>query len=303
MRMRPQTAFGLALFVAGPTSAAEPAPLADYVAARIQSDAVVEASGIACHEANEGRIWVLNDSGWPAEIYAVDQDGQDAGSMTIRAPNDDWEDMAVTRKGDATHIVIGDIGDNAGSREWVVLYRLDEDNGDVSSLRFTYPGGPRDAESVAIDDRDGMAYVLSKRTLPTRLYAVPTARWNDPEPVLAQDLGTVTTVPAPTFLDRFLAHARRSWHWQTTAMDISPDGSRIGILTYTAVYLFTRDAGMSFRDALDQAPMVFSLENVLGAESLCLTGSDVFVTTEGRQPALYRIPLNDPGWAPLFPAR
>ena len=293
-----RAAFSLAIGIAGPACAVEPVPLADYLAGRIQNDAVVEASGIACHEAGKGRVWILNDSGWEPVVYAVGLDGSDADSIRTTAPNDDWEDMTFIDDGDATDIVIGDIGDNAADRDWVSLYRLHGKSGAVSELRFTYPEGPRDAESVVIDSRDGKAYVLAKRTLPAELYAVPIDRWNNAAPVVADFVGPVGSLPEPSYTDRLLAHARRNWHWQSTAMDVSPDGSRVAILTYAAVYLYPRRDGMTLAESLEAAPVVFELQGLPLAESLCLTGREVILTTEGRHPALYRIPYTDPGWTP-----
>ncbi len=285
------------------TDAADPVPLADYAAARIRSDAVVEASGLACHEADSGRVWLLNDGGSEAAVYAVDFDGTERDRISTTAPNVDWEDMTVLRDGAEADIVIGDVGDNVGVRATVSLYRLHGRTGKTSELRFAYPDGPRDAEAVAIDAHDGMAYVMSKRTLPAELYALPLDRWNEANPQTAQFIGAVESLPFPSFLDRFLASSRRSWHWQPTAMDVSPDGNLIAILTYTAVYLYAREDGMSFFDTLKTMPAVFDLRGVPLAESLCITGSDVILTTEGRHPMLYRIPVTDPGWAPRLPGR
>ena len=204
--------------------------------------------------------------------------------------------MTVLHDGNAAHVVVGDIGDNSGRRESVALYQLDGATGAARELRFAYPDGPRDAEAVVIDRRDAAAYVLSKRTLPAELYALPIDRWGEPDPVIARHVGPVTSLPLPSATDRLLAHARQNWHWQPTAMDIAPDGGRVAILTYAAVYLFARNPGMTVGDALQSDPAVFDLEGLQHGESLCLTTSAVILTTEGAHPTIYRIPLTAPGW-------
>ncbi|MEM9208069.1 MAG: hypothetical protein AAGA61_02385 [Pseudomonadota bacterium] len=280
-----------------PDGAAHHAPLADYAVARIATGEVVEASGLACHEADAGRVWVMNDGGSEPVVYAVAlDDGSDQGRIHTTASNVDWEDMTVLRDGENEQIVIGDIGDNGSNRDFVALYRLDEPTGATRELRFTYPEGSRDAEAIAIDARDGMAYVLTKRTLPAELYALPLEHWGRPEPVSARYLGPVNGLPLPSSTDRLLAHTRRSWHWQPTAMDISPDGSRIAILTYAAIYLFERGPDTTVGMAVQAPPRVFDLDGLRDGESLCLTSQDVVITTEGTQPRLFRIPFADAGW-------
>ena len=62
----------------------------------ILNDEINEASGIASSKNNRDIIWVHNDSGDMARIYAVGLDGSNMG--ILRLPGiiaRDWEDMCI----------------------------------------------------------------------------------------------------------------------------------------------------------------------------------------------------------------
>ncbi len=270
------------------------------VAGELDNENIDEASGIAHSRRVPDVLWTHNDSGSRARLYAISETGRQVGRIRLEeADNVDWEDVATAGSGDTAIIVAADIGDNQARRDRVSLYVIQEpdlsidDKPEIEPLRridFRYPEGPRDAEGLAIDgDR---ALILTKRDLPPILYAVDL----DPEETGVIDavrLGPVLTLPAPNRLDREFAPRSNNWHWQPTAMDISPDGSAIVILTYAAVYYYRRTGGEDWYEALQRPPLGYSLGNVRNAEAVAFgaDGMSIFITVEDRNAPLYRIDL------------
>src|SRR5262245_38750851 len=73
-----------------------------------------EASGLVGSVTNKGMLWTHNDSGNPADLFLIDDEGEI--KMTCRlqdGDNRDWEDIALgTGEDGKTYVYIGDIGDN-----------------------------------------------------------------------------------------------------------------------------------------------------------------------------------------------
>jgi len=278
------------------TDALEP-----FVRGQLQSDAIREASGLGCL-GDTGPMLVVNDGGSAAELHIIGSDGTDLGRLPVpNARNVDWEDLAVLRSAEDTRVVIADIGDNESQRDSVSLLVVTvsspslEEAEPIRTLRFAYPNGPRDAEALAVDGEARAAYILSKRTLPPELFRLSLATTTDDAVQLAERLGAVGGLRAPTGTERRLPALFR-WQWQPTAMDFSADGRFAAVLTYEAVYLFEREAGQSWYEALQGKARLFPLAGLPAAESLCLAGRVIWLTTEGRRAPLVSIPFEAEGW-------
>src|SRR5215218_2962033 len=90
---------------------------------RLEHPAIREASSIVASRRHPGIFWVHNDSGNPAALFAVRRDGTLVREYAVKAPNLDWEDIAVDDEG---HLYLGDIGNNAGLLPIRTVYQLDE---------------------------------------------------------------------------------------------------------------------------------------------------------------------------------
>ncbi len=265
---------------------------------RIATADVDEASGLARSHRHPDRYWVLNDGGDAPMLYAIGPDGSYLGAVRIAdARNRDWEDLASYEQDGRPMLVIADIGDNAGRRRNTVLYFVEEPEPDPNGraraavsrrISVSLPSGAADAESLAVDVDAGHILILTKRDIPARLYALPLA--TDGEAVTASALGSVASLPQPSADDIARAPKLRDWHWQPTGMDIAPDGKVLAVLTYRSVYLYRRDAGQSWPDAVGEAPQVLPLNGIPFAEAVTFSadGRHLFVTTEGRRPPLLR---------------
>lgn len=266
---------------------------------KVASDAIREASGLAWSAWTPERLWVVNDGGWPAAIHAIARDGADLGTTLVtNIDNVDWEDLDSFELNGARYLLIADIGDNNAARDDVALHFVPEPGvaGTATttatrSIRFRYPAGPRDAESVAVDAAEGAAYILSKRTMPAELYRVSLNYAPAGETVVAEYLGTVDSLPQPSRKEIEQAPAKKDWGWQPTAMDFSADGKSAVLLTYRAVYTYSRSKGETWHDALQSQPSAQSLGLYFGAESVALLDRDILVTFEALNPPLLQFPL------------
>ncbi len=273
------------------------------VAGQLESDELVEASGIARSQRNPDLLWSMNDSGSKARLYALDTSGFHRGRVKLDGvKNRDWEDLASFTVDSTPYLLVADTGNNDAERDTMSLHVLlepdltEDDKLTVEpawTVRFRYPDGRRDVEAVLVDAANGRVFLLSKRDWPPVLYEVPLFPPSG-DTVVAKRLGTIETLPEPSRQDREHAMFTKEWHWQPTAMDISPDGRLAVILTYRGVYLYRLDPGRSLYESLSGQAYGFGLGNFREAESAAFSadGHSIFVTLEGRHAPLLRIDIN-----------
>jgi hypothetical protein len=282
-----------------------PAPrLTAVVAGRLQAADLLETSGLAASRRLPGVLWALNDSGNRPVLYALDAGGAELGQVTLAGvENVDWEDLAAFSWRGESWLLVADVGDNCGRRSHVVLHVLSEpradDQGRFSgeirpawSVRFTYPDGPRDCEAVAVDETAGQILLLSKRTEPPVLYRLSLEPVFSDSPLVAAPLAHLTTIPPPEPIDFLLPFGR--YLSQPTAMDLSPDGLSLFVLTYRHAYLYHRLPGETWGVCLTRTPQVIELPGLFllpQREAACFStdGRSLFVTGEGAGAVLLRL--------------
>lgn len=201
--------------------------------------ALVEASGLAVSAKNANTLWVHNDSGDTARLFAITAAGATRVVYTLTGASAiDWEDMAIGPGpvAGAPYLYAGDIGDNGQARTDVAVYRVAEPTvtgsgaqslGGVDKLTLRYPDGPRDAEAMFVDPRSGELYIIQKSIGggAVGVYRVPANLTAGSTTVLTR-VGTLT-------LPTGLANA-------VTAADITPDGDTIAVRSYGGVRLYSR---------------------------------------------------------------
>jgi hypothetical protein len=162
------------------------AAAADNIDRRIRDNRITESSGLAASQLHPDVLWTHNDSGNAPRIYAIDKDGSTEAALTVRdEPNVDWEAIAITQgNGGQSLLAVGDIGDNNAEHSSVRIALVREPQKlrttsvtPVRVLRLRYPDGPRDAEALLADPRNGRLYVVSKGLFGSELYAVPKSVW------------------------------------------------------------------------------------------------------------------------------
>jgi hypothetical protein len=177
--------FGLLpLSLTGATSVAATSSSGAVVDRVVRDSRIAEASGLAASLRHPGVLWMHNDSGHPARLFAVGPDGRTVATVRVRGvPAVDWEAMAVFRNRDGRPtIAIADIGDNAAARASVSVVVLPEPalrDATVrpeQAIRLRYPTGSVDAETLLVDPDGRRAFIVTKGFGST-VYEVPSAAW------------------------------------------------------------------------------------------------------------------------------
>jgi len=144
----------------------------------VESSLLAEISGVAASRKNADVLWVHNDSGDSARIYAMNIQGKHLGVYNLLgASATDWEDMAIGPgpiEGQ-DYIYVGDTGDNARSRSSVTIYRVAEplvsatqnpvtvNLDDVDVLPMRYPGpAVFDCETLLVDPVSGDIFLVTR---------------------------------------------------------------------------------------------------------------------------------------------
>jgi hypothetical protein len=269
------------------------------LAGRLRDKQLDEASGVARSQRHADVFWLVNDGGKP-RLFAIDGNGNNLGRIKVNgAKHVDWEDIASFTLDGKPYLLIADIGDNENKRRDVTLYVVEEpetgqDEAEIAwSFDFSYPKGPRDAESLTVDIDNERILVLSKREIPAVLYELPLRPTTDDRQE-ARPLLAVRSLPQPSRQDVEFAPATDKWYWQPTAMDISEDRRAAVILTYGGVFYYRRSADSTWIEAFQTRPAAISVGDFDKAESVAFSpdGKSVLVTFEGRGAILLRIDLN-----------
>jgi len=156
----------------GPEASAPPAERScprvaeSTVTGTVADPALDEISGVVVGHRMDGVLWVEEDSGNNAAVYALEPTGRIVAEVMVDgATNEDWEDLAWANG----RLWIGDIGDNERDRSEIQVYSFREpgDRGvtgvETTILRLRYEDGPHDAEAMFVDPRDGDLYLIVKQ--------------------------------------------------------------------------------------------------------------------------------------------
>ncbi|MCP5027997.1 MAG: hypothetical protein GY929_17105, partial [Actinomycetia bacterium] len=198
--------------------------------------------------------------------------------------------------GDPTpHLYVADIGDNKGQRDNIRVFRFPEP-GPASTgvapdtITLTYPDGPRDAESLAVDPLTGDLLMVSKERVlgPLGVYRAPAPSSGDSTVTLEKVheldvIGLRSATPLPLALGTIALGG-----FFPTALDISADGTVVALRTYEAVWLFARSPQRPAWTAFEGKPCegASAVENQ--GEALALTTSGYITVSEGPNPPLNR---------------
>lgn len=151
----------------------------------LKSSVLNEASGLAASRKNPDVLWVHNDAGDTARVFAMSTSGAELGTYNFGGVGArDFEDIAIgPGPGDGVdYLYVGDIGDNTAGRSDIKVYRVVEPAVDanqspvektlsgVETIRLQYPDGPRDAETLMVDPVNRDIYIVSKREMPSKVY-------------------------------------------------------------------------------------------------------------------------------------
>ncbi|NNC93188.1 MAG: hypothetical protein HKN80_11935 [Acidimicrobiia bacterium] len=247
----------------------------------VQSSDLDEISGATVSRQHPGVIWVHNDSGDDAAVYAVDISGKNIAE--VRFPDlsaRDWEDMALGPGPDAAldYLYFGDIGDNQSSRADVLIHRIPEPapaTGAVTgseTLRVTYPLGPMEAETLLVDPINGDIVIAGKSLSGiTTLYS------------LAGDLDWSRSQEAT-----FVGEVRFGTFALATGGDAGT--KRVVVRTYDEVFAWERRPGASLVETVLSPSCRVTTVSEQQGEAIALTPDELgfYTVSEGVNQPIFR---------------
>lgn len=254
----------------------------------IEQGALAELSGLASSHAQDA-LWAVNDSGGGSWVFALAPDGADLGSWAVDgAANTDWEDLAVGPcPSGCACLYVGDVGDQEGAREEIVIWRVPEpDLGGAAertaaaeALIGRYPDGAHDAETLLVDPLTGELFVIPKAEEAVKVYALP-ADATPGEPALMEVVGGLD-----------LAELGAS-DLRVTGGAVSPGGGRVALRTNEEIYVFTAPEGGGVPEALAGEPAVFAAPEGEDGEAVAWArdGAAVLLSGEGLGATVWEIP-------------
>jgi hypothetical protein len=210
------------------TASSSPIPMGDRVLCRFDTGELGELSGLATSVRHPGIVWATNDSGGGPYLYAVDTTdcGIRATLRLLDTPARDHEALATGRDARGRAVIwVGDIGDNRDSWPYARIHKVIEPkvlrdaDVPVTTYRFTYPGGPVNAEALlAAPDREQL-WVISKESGVGAVYALPSPMSDSLDPMVAEEVGSARAL--------------------VTDAAMSPDGTRYVVRDYLSAEVFS----------------------------------------------------------------
>jgi DNA-binding beta-propeller fold protein YncE len=261
---------------------------------KIASSDITESSGIAVSKCQPDVFWTHNDSGDGPFIFAINSKGDSLGTWKVQgAENTDWEDIAEFKDASGhCYLYIGEIGDNGRKRSEQAVYRVKEpvtsadtaksdaksplETETADAVKFTYPDGNLNAETLMVHPATGDIYVLTKRRDgPSGVYKIKPQFGST---VSAEKIAEIKVPSIPNGL--------------LTGGDIAPDGKHVAVCDYQAGYELVLPAGdANFDDIWKQEPKTIDLGQRKQGEAIGY-GTDsnsLFATSEGKHQPLIEV--------------
>jgi hypothetical protein len=273
----------LLAIVSAPSFSFEPAAVEAPVLESILTDErLIEFSGLAPSHLRKDRMWAINDGGATPSVWLLDPKGKIQDRIVLKdVQNIDFEDLASFRKGGKKNgtpmLAVADIGDNAAKRGIYLIHVVQEPKqagGEVKiayTVKYQYPDGPHDAESLGVDAKEGYFYIATKRVTPSILYRVPIFPKKPDQLQTAELIGPLGQMQ-PDDPDAAQASNQIRYAAQPTSMTMGCDGRDLFLLTYAAIYQYRRERSQTWAQALkNQTPRRQVLPPIFQAEAIAQT--------------------------------
>lgn len=272
----------------GPWIIMEPQVLSSTKVGQTRDDRINECSGIAISRTTKNAMWMHNDSGDSPRLFLTGLNGDIKSQVTLKGIKAlDWEDVCSFTLDDRNWVLVGDTGDNqknrAKRRAKARLHLFEEPTSTDAKIKvkvkrtieFEYEDGPHDCEGIAVDTKTQTILLITKSLLPSgcQLYSLPLKPENKKKAIARK----IADLPIPV----------------ATAMDLSPDGLRLIVITPRVGFLITRTADEPWSTATGRAPTVVELPNAQQTEAVCFSSDakHVYVMSEGLNQAIWRLKL------------
>ena len=182
------------------------------------------------------------------------------------------------------------MGDNGAVRQDLFIHRLPlppipsstgsaaEPVSPQATYWIRYPTGPRDAESLIVDSERGELIIVTKgREGLVEMYM--------------GDLQTLESVDGPVALERIgrlnvpASAGGENSTLYVTAGDLSPDGTRLAIRSYSALYIFEWEGAAAFDTLSSPRPFLLIPAGEPQGEGLAYAGdgATLYLASEARE--------------------
>ena len=267
---------------------------AGVVVGTIGVTALAETSGLVESRRSKGVLWLHDDAGAAARLFAVGRDGVLVGTFDlVGARAEDWEDIAIGPGPTAgvPYLYVGDIGDNDEKRASVQIYRVAEPAigstpasqpvalDGVDRITLVYPDGAHNAETLLVDPLTADVFIVTKSTKgDSRVFRAP-APLAAGAAVTMKDTGVALRFGVPP-----LGGDERA-----TAGDISVRGDKIVVRTRSSAFLWRRSEGQTVTQAMTGVPCPVPLRTEPQGEAFGFAADDsgYYTTSEGKGEPIY----------------
>lgn len=243
-----------------PDAGPDPLPPGCVLAAHLDTDALVEVSGLARSGLRSDLLW-MHDDGPEAALYAVTTDGRVRARLTVETAFVDPEDLAMAPCPDgsgAPCLWIADTGTNTGDRARVSVVVVAEpavaDGEDVAELTAAplatyplgYPDDVPDVEALAVRP-DGTGFVLVEKTDTKKadVFAHP-GPLRSGDPVVLENVATIET---PRVGEEKRAR-------MVTGADLDAAGRRLLVRVYSGTFELALGDGQTVADLGSITPLL-----------------------------------------------
>jgi len=272
----------------------------------LEQKEITESSGIALSTRNQNVLWTHNDSGDTARIFAFDLTGKHLGEFLIKDTSFvDAEDIVAYEHEGKHRLLIGDFGDNRSKRKSARLYVVKEPKLDdvdpgtpetlkvIRNIKYRYENGPQNCESIGIDASTRTLYFVEKNQLifndhVASFYKMDWPKKDKADIPIAKAIGTMSYPSG-------VAGNPGGVPFMTTAADMSRDGKRFVVSTYSVAYEYVRSEGQSWEEAFKQAPRRMNMPLRRQGESICYSadGTSFYLTSEHQPSPLWEVEPKD----------
>lgn len=246
----------------------------------LRGRALREISGAVVSRRHAGVLWVHNDSGDRARIFAIDRSGNVLAEVRLAGVvANDWEDITILPGSDGAPdtIVVADTGDNFAQRTSVQLIRFAEPalpadptvpiriEGAVVET-YVYDQA-HDAEAIFVDPISRDVFLVTKEFVdPPQLFLAGPSLGDDTRRL--QQLGAVDVPPAQL----------------VTAADAAADGVAILLRTSDEVLVYERLVGDTMAQVFARQPCraPVPIESQGEAIAIAPDGTGFFLIGEGQ---------------------
>ena len=263
-----------------------------------------ESSGLAYSRRTDGILWTFNDSGGAAKVFAISEQGDRLADVTLEGiENIDWEDIAINVEGGVSMLYIADMGNNNHDKTVLYIYKFPEpavtvqciessdpeqgaslcdrvdievSEGDIETIKFTWPGYSHDCEALAVDPATGDMLLFTKDyedDAVSEIYKVPKSG----SPGEVEVLEYVGQIP----------------HKEVTAGEISPSGDTLAIACYGEGWSYSLPPGQTWVKYLasDPIPCFLKLSVEDQREAITVTDTAYWTTSESSNEDGGAVPL------------